>query len=153
MKSSYFTELPNYNPIYALWWKFVPSLFASIIRNSSINRGKCLCIWTHWIPAFAGMTGAYLISWFPRKRESMSVTPIYWAVTDWLNWVVSLCRPLPAIASSGKAGGSQRQRENHLSLRSLRLVNTGFSILPREMLFLFYFTGVSSKVTETCSGA
>ena len=52
-----------------------------------------------------------------------------------------------------QVGGSQRQRENHLSLRSLRLVNTGFSILPREMLFLFYFTGVSSKVTETCSGA
>jgi len=41
----------------------------------SINRGKCLVIQLFWIPAFAGMTCTYLISSFPRRRESRSYYP------------------------------------------------------------------------------
>ena len=43
--------------------------------NSSIIRGKCPCIQTYWIPAFAGMTGTYPILSFPRRRESISYYP------------------------------------------------------------------------------
>jgi len=35
----------------------------------------------HWIPAFAGMTDTYTQSSFPRRRESIAITPTYWEVT------------------------------------------------------------------------
>ena len=49
--------------------------FYVYICNSSIIRGKCPCIQTYWIPAFAGMTGTYPILSFPRRRESISYYP------------------------------------------------------------------------------
>jgi len=36
----------------------------------------------HWIPAFAGMTGTYSQSSFPRRRESITITRTYWEVTN-----------------------------------------------------------------------
>ena len=33
IKSSYSTEIPNYNPINTFWWKFIPLPFVPIIHN------------------------------------------------------------------------------------------------------------------------
>ena len=44
-------------------------------RNFSISPGKSYFATIHWIPAFAGMTGAHTKSSFPRRRESNDCCP------------------------------------------------------------------------------
>ncbi|OEU80407.1 MAG: hypothetical protein BA865_12205 [Desulfobacterales bacterium S5133MH4] len=45
------------------------------IRNFSISPGKSYFATIRWIPAFAGMTGAYTQSSFRRKPESSDCYP------------------------------------------------------------------------------
>ncbi len=44
-------------------------------RNFSISWGRLLFATIYWIPAFAGMTGGYIQTSFPRRRESIDCYP------------------------------------------------------------------------------